>query len=842
MLLPERRSRRIRSLPDLLNWGFLIAPGVIGQKDGSFLAGWAFTGPDLDSTSGEALQALTEQINTTLRQLGSGWMIQIDLLRGRAPSYPETAEFPDPVSALIEEERRQAFLHHHNFESRHVLLVTWLPPSELSARAASWLTASDQPREGLQSQLDLYTKKLESLKTGLAPINARRLDSAALLTHLHRCLTGLDHEIAVPEDYRFLDYALGSYDFIGGNEPQILGQRIVAITPAGFPLKTAPALLNLLNHLPRRFRFNARFIPRDAAEMLSRLETLRRNWHQQRFSLGTILRNVFGSTDKDQAAATWVNSYAVEMAQDADAAINELRSGEIAFGYYTPTLIVHEAEPATLRETVQVLLRELRGLGIPCQVETLNALAAFHGSLPGEVWPNVRKPIVSTRNLLHLAPVTSVWTGAAENPCPLFPPQSPALLWATTAGGDPFRLNLHVEDVGHTLIVGPTGSGKSALIGLLSASFLRYPKAQVFVFDKGFSSFALTLAVSGQHYDLLPATGEPLSLRPLAQLQSPGDLARAFDWLENLFALQGIDLEPAHRTHVNQALHLLRSSPDRSLTDFSFKLQDLKLRQALGPYLTGGPYGSLFDGPESHLEPAHLTTYEISSLLEYGEAVMAPVLLHLFREIERSLDGRPTLLILEEAWALLGNTRFAKKIGMWLRELRKLNAAVVFVTQSLADVAGSPMRSTLFESCPTKILLPNPSASEVSREVYEALGLLPGQIDLLAKARPKKEYFLHTETASRLIDLALGPIALAFIGASSSQDRAAIARLRSQHGPAWPAYWLEQRSLTTAAEALRPFLTKGALYEVEPAAQDRRDLPRRPPDRNDGRERHDPRL
>jgi type IV secretion system protein TrbE len=805
MLLPERRSRRSRSLPDLLNWGFLFAPGIVGQKDGSLLAGWSFTGPDLDSTSPEALSALSEQLNTTLRQLGSGWMIQVDLLRGRAPAYPESGGFPDPVSALIDEERRQAFLHQHNFDSRQVLLVTWLPPSELAARAASWLTASDQPREDLASQLDLFAKKLDTLETGLAPINPRRLDSPALLTHLHRCLTGLDHEVAVPEDYRFLDYALGAYDLIGGNEPQILGQRIVVLTPAGFPLKTAPALLNLLNHLPHRFRFNARFIPRDAAEMASTLSTLRRNWHQQRFSLGTVLRNVFGSTSKDQAT-TWVSSYAVEMAQDADAAVNELRSGEIAFGYYTPSLIVHEADPEGLRETVQTLLRELRSVGIPCQVESVNALAAFHGSLPGEACPNVRKPIVSTRNLLHLAPLTSVWTGAAENPNPLFPANSPALLWATTAGGDPFRLNLHVEDVGHTLIVGPTGAGKSALVGLLAVSFLRYSGARVFVFDKGFSSFALTLAVDGQHYDLLPAAGEPLSLRPLARLEGTADLARAFDWLENLFALQGIDLEPGNRTQINHALHLLASSPDRSLTDFSFKLQDLKLRQALGPYLAGGPYGSLFDGPESRLEAAHLTTYEISSLLDYGEAVLAPVLLHLFREIERSLDGRPTLLILEEAWALLGNTRFAKKIGMWLRELRKANAAVVFVTQSLADIAGSPMRSTLFESCPTKILLPNPSAAEVSRAVYESLGLLPGQIELLAKARPKKEYFLHTEAASRLIDLALGPVALSFVGASSAQDRAAISRLRSQHGRCWPAAWLEQRSLRLWAGRLRPLL------------------------------------
>ncbi len=804
MFLPERDRRR-NALPDLLNWAFLVAPGVVLQKDHSLLAGWSYLGPDLDSTPPETVAALCEHVNAALKSLGSGWMIQFDLLRGRAPSYPADNCFSDPVSRLIEAERRETFLTTHNYHSMFVLLLTYLPPSEFASQAVSWLTATERAkRSSLTEDLDVFDKRLDALTTALKPISPVRLGSAELLTHLHRCLTGRDEPVAVPSGFPYLDYTLGAYDLVGGNEPQILGQRITVLSPSGFPLATSPALLRNLTSLPHTFRFNARFIACDPAVASGQLESTRRKWHQQRFSLGTVLGRIFGSTDRADSTG-WVNTFAVEMARDADAALNSLRSGDLAFGYYTPTLILHH--PPQDRSAETSLLRELRSAGLPSQPETINALAAFHGSLPGHAWPNVRRPQVSTRNLVHLAPLTSVYTGSQHSPNPFLPADSPALLWAATAGGDPFRFNLHVSDVGHTLVIGPTGAGKSALVDTLAVSFLRYPRAAVFVFDKRYSSFALTHAVGGAHYDLIPPQGEPLSLRPLAHIDTDTERAIAFDWLDNLLTVQNFPLNPDHRFHLANAIAQLAQGPARTLTDFTFKLQDLDLRRALAPYLERGPYGALFDGPEFHFASAPITTFETQSLLDYGDPVVSPVLIHLFRMIERSLDGRPTLIVFEEAWKYLANSRFATQIQGWLRDLRKLNCAVVFVTQSLAEIAGSPLRSILYESCPTKILLPNPSAAEVSRQFYEELGLMPTQIDTIAQAVPKRQYFVHTESNSRLIDLVLGPVALAFVGVSSPEDVATVRQLVERYGRTWPVEWLLHRNLPAAAESLRHALS-----------------------------------
>lgn len=106
------------------------------------------------------------------------------------------------------------------------------------------------------------------------------------------------------------------------------------------------------------------------------------------------------------------------------------------------------------------------------------------GTLPGHGVENVRRPIINTMNLADLMPTSSIWTGLDHAPCPMYPPSSPPLMSGVTNGSTPFRLNLHVRDVG-LLIFGPTGAGKSTLLGLLAAQLRRYPGMSIFAFGQG---------------------------------------------------------------------------------------------------------------------------------------------------------------------------------------------------------------------------------------------------------------------------------------------------------------------------------------------------------------------
>jgi type IV secretion system protein VirB4 len=402
-------------------------------------------------------------------------------------------------------------------------------------------------------------------------------------------------------------------------------------------------------------------------------------------------------------------------------------------------------------------------------------------------------------------PASSTWPGLATCPSPLFPQNSPPLLYGAATGSTPFRLNLHVSDVGHTLIFGPTGSGKSTLLALLAAQFRRYKNARISVFDKGRSLFALAHGAGARHYDLASGSRSP-GLCPLARLDTGLDIAFAEDWLATCYQLQhGSAPTPRQKEEIHRAVRLMRETrggEGRSLTDFIATVQDKDIRAALSPYTIEGALGDLLDARADGIDNAAFTTFEIEDLMALGEKNLIPVLLYLFRHFERSLSVEPALLLLDEAWVMLGHPVFREKIREWLKVLRKANCAVVLATQSLSDAVRSGLFDVLLESCPTKILLPNEEADKGGsdqipgpRDLYTLIGLNETEIHLLKNAVKKRHYYYTSPEGRRLFELGLGPVALAFAAVSSREDVARVRTLIDQHGPDWTRTWLAERGL-----------------------------------------------
>ena len=203
---------------------------------------------------------------------------------------------------------------------------------------------------------------------------------------------------------------------------------------------------------------------------------------------------------------------------------------------------------------------------------------------------------------------------------------------------------------------------------------------------------------------------------------------------------------------------------------------------ALGPLTLNGPHGALLDGHGAALRSSRFDTFELETLMATPSAV-APVLSALFHELEQGFDGRPTLLVLDEAWLFLGETAFAAKIREWLKTLRKKRVAVVFATQSLDDVASSSIASSLIESCPTQVFLPNPRAMEPSSaDLYRGFGLNRRQLELIAFATPKRAYYWRQPRGRRLFDLRLTGVALALCGAGSPEDQTLIDDVLARSG------------------------------------------------------------
>ncbi|MFL9827400.1 conjugal transfer protein TrbE, partial [Rhodoplanes sp. SY1] len=248
----------------------------------------------------------------------------------------------------------------------------------------------------------------------------------------------------------------------------------------------------------------------------------------------------------------------------------------------------------------------------------------------------------------------------------------------------------------------------------------------------------------------------------------------------------------------------LASAPvnERTLTGLSVLLQSAALKQALKPYCLGGAWGRLLDAEAERIGASDVQAYETEGLIETDAA--PAVLTYLFHRLESRLDGRPTLLIIDEGWLVLEDPTFGSQVREWLKTLRKKNASVVFATQSLADIEASTIAPAIVESCPTRLFLPNDRAVEPQvAAIYRRFGLNERQIEILARATPKRDYYCQSRRGNRLFELGLGEVALAFCAASSKSDQSAIAETLREHGGAgFAAAWLRRKGLAWAADLL----------------------------------------
>ncbi|MCM8732329.1 conjugal transfer protein TrbE [Hephaestia sp. GCM10023244] len=805
--LAEYRQRADR-LADHLPWAALVAPGIVLNKDGSFQRTLQFRGPDLDSATEAELVSACARANNVLRRFGSGWALFFEAERREAIGYPASA-FPDPASWLVDQERRAGFeADGRHFESRFHLTLTWLPPADRSDAAGRSLVdrPDDAKRRDWRAALAGFaaeTDRVLDLFAGFMP-DIRALDDGETLTYLHDTVSSRRHPVGVPETPMYLDGVVADTALVGGLEPRLGKLHLRTLTVLGFPNMSRPGLLDALNHQDFGYRWVTRFIALDKTDATRVLTRLRRQWFNKRKSVAALLREVIYNQPTQL-----LDSDADNKAADADLALQELGGDHVAFGYLTTTITVADADRAAADAKVRAVERIVNGLGFTAKRESINAVEAWLSSLPGQVYANVRQPLVHTLNLAHLMPLSAVWAGPVGNAHLDGPP----LLYAQTAGSTPFRLSTHVGDVGHMLVVGPTGAGKSVLLSLIALQFRRYAGAQVIVFDMGFSARAAVLAMGGSNHSLGPqpeyGDDDGLSFQPLRLIDDAAERGWAADWIAALLAHEKVVVTPEIKDTIWSALNNLATAPveERTLTGLSMLLQSNALRAAIAPYTLEGEYGGLLDAADEQLSQADVQCFETEALMQ-RKGVVAPILTYLFHRIEQRFDGRPTLLLLDEAWSLLDDPLFAARIREWLKTLRKKNVAVVFATQSLADITESSIAPAIIESCPQRILLANDRAIEPqSRAAYERFGLNDRQIELISRATPKRHYYLQSARGNRLFELGLGPVALAFCGASDPAAQQAIDRLLGEHGASgFAARFLERAGLDWAADVLADFI------------------------------------
>ncbi|MGE4529896.1 MAG: conjugal transfer protein TrbE [Acidithiobacillus sp.] len=815
--LKEFRSKAY-GLPDLLPWAALVDNGIVLNKNGSLMAGFYYTGPDLDSSTNAELAAMSNRINSAV-SMGDGWVLNCDAIRIPAPGYAPEGHFPDRTTRLIDAVRRARFESADaGYTSRFVLTLTFFPPPDAATKMGDFLIDGEDKGSPGSNNLQRFKERIQEIQGRLSGfLKIRRMEdhvdertgeiiNSEILQYLEYCVSFRNRPFRLSMVPMYLDAVLGRHELITGFNPQIGNLHIAALAIEGFPAMSSPGILDFLSRLPVSYRWSNRFIYLDPQDAEKQLNRYRSRWSQKRKSALNVVRESQGGQ------ATHINIHADQQTNDTVVAMAEASSGEVRFGYYTSViLLAHESEKTVLdiaREVQKVI--ENHGFGV--RIEDVNAVEALMGSMPGNTYANVRRPLIHTLNLAHLLPFTNVWAGPDENVCPFYPPHSPVLMRANTDGNTPFRISLHAGDLAHTVILGPTGMGKSTLLAMLVAQQFRYAHAQVFAFDKGYSMFPLVSAAGGQHYDIA-GDAHDLAFCPLGMVDKPSEQSWAAEWIESLVALQlgkNTPITPRMRDEIYRAIVQLGSSTtemrQRTLGALVTIIQDDALRSALNYYTLKGPAGHLLDAESDGLGEDVFQVFEMEHLMNLGEKILLPVLTYLFHRIEQRFKGQPTMLVLDEAWVMLGHDTFKAKIREWLKVLRKANVAVIFATQSLSDLIKSGIADVIFESCPTKVLLPNPEAlTDQLRPLYESIGLNARQIEILASAIPKRQYYMMHPDGRRLFELGLSGPELAFVGASGKEDIAHIRELQEAHDGQWPAVWLRERGQNDAADLWQSF-------------------------------------
>ncbi|MBU5612655.1 VirB4 family type IV secretion/conjugal transfer ATPase [Geomonas azotofigens] len=795
---------------DLLNYAAVVDDGVIVGKNGAFMAAWLYQGEDNASSTDEQRDMVSFRINQAFSGLGNGWMIHVDAVRRPAPRYSERSlsHFPDPVSQAIDEERRRLFERLGTmYEGYFVLTVTYFPPLLAQAKLVDLMFEDDSVtldhKACTEDLIGRFKRECMNIESHLsAAVRLTRLcgkkvteEDGSTVTHdeflrwLQFCCTGLNHPVRLPDNPMYIDMLVGGVEMWSGVVPRIGRKFVQVVAIGGLPLEGTPGMLTALGEQPCEYRWSSRFIFMDSVEAVAHLEKYRKKWKQKiRGFFDQVFNTNTGHIDQD----------ALSMVQDAESAIAEINSGLVAAGYYTSVVVLMDENRDRLETAARFVEKAVSQLGFCAYVETINTQDAFFGSLPGHGVENVRRPIINTMNLADLLPTSTIWTGTNTAPCPMYPPLAPPLMECVTHGATPFRFNLHTRDLGHTLMFGPTRAGKSTHLGIIALQLLRYEGMSIYVFDKGMSMYPTTKAVGGAHFSVA-ADDSRLAFCPLQFLETKGDRAWAMEWIDTILALNGVATTPGQRNEIGNAVMSMHESGAHTMSEFWLTIQDEPIREALKQYTVDGMMGNLLDAESDGLALSRFTTFEIEELMNLGEKFALPVLLYLFRRIERSLRGQPAALIIDEAWIALGHAAFRDKIREWLKAFAKKNCLVLLATQSLTDAANSGILDVIVESTATKIFLPNVYARDVdTAALYRRMGLNTRQIEILATAVPKRHYYCVSEGGRRLYDLALGPLALSFVGATDKESIASLKRLEAKYGDGWRDEWLAGRGLKLA--------------------------------------------
>ena len=778
-MLKQLKNYR-KSFRNYIPWECEIEDGIILTKynNGGFQATMEIRNYDLDYYPPEAIRTVVKRLNNLYKKLPDGFSIHYEVQRKKTENYiTKNLDNKPLVTRVIDKLREDTFKNRNFFETKYYITLSYVIFEDLKKdvdkffrkkqrklKDNEYLEIMEQYKKDFKNTLNSFIEGLKGMT-----IKVELLKNEELMKFLYSTINSEQREkILIPPRGYYLDEYLSNSNFTDGIDFKIDNKYLKTISLSVFPDTAIPRLFKELENLDFEFRYVTRYIILSKEEAIKTLEGYREYHKGKSRKGGQWFKEII--TQKETVN---INTSAIESSEEANSALGDLRKGFLSYGLYTFTFLVMDKDLKRLNDNCLRVKQIIENIGFNATIEEFNTFESFTGAVPGNVATNIRKLPLNTALLTYLLPISSIFDGEKWNKHLKDIP----LMITNTGERDLFRLNLHINQTGHTLIIGRTGGGKSVLLGMLAAQYMKYENARVAFFDKKASSMVLTHLMGGEFYNL---GKNELSFQPLSRVDEYSELVWANDWIISLLEQENVIITPEIKGTVWRALNTLTQNEPkrRTLSIFSTHCQNHEIEEALKSYTKLGSYGQYFDNHIDNIKQSKWQVFEMEEVINIPK-VCEPLMDYLFHRIETDmLNGDPFLLLLDESWLFLKNPKMKNKIGEWLRVLRSKNGVVVFATQSLDEIEKSDIASVIIDSCKTKIFLSNPQAATKDRYLYEALGLNEEEIFTVSEAKEREEYFYISELGSRLFQMKLPKSQLIMVGSSTKEDHRKIMEIK----------------------------------------------------------------
>lgn len=794
----------------------LLNDGIVLNKNSGFQATFKIRFKDLNYLGQNEITQIMNQLNNAYKRLPDGYSFHWDVIRSKSDKYPKKDLTDKPIPTQIIDIMREDSVKNGTFYITELYLtITYLMQTEttdkldeLMEKFKSFLPGKkikknteeksvllkkfNEELKEFKDTVDLFISQFYSVTEDI-----KKLENDELLGYLYSAvnLEKLEKMRTPKNNYIMLDEVLSNSTITNGENFKMNDDYVKVITINAFPDAVMPRVFDALENFDFEYRYVTRFIMLEREEALKMLRDFQLYFNAKTKTFFQWL--VEAATQKE---ITKVDTTAVNNVDESTLAEEELKTGNLAYGYYTFSFIIKDKNLENLDKKVQEVKKALAFYDFVGNEDKYNRFDTLIGSLPGNITNNIRRMPMNTYLLSALAPMSSLYTGHRYNKY-----LKDIALFTTKTEKELFYFNIHNGDIGHTLIVGPSGAGKSFLLGMIASNFMKYdwqkPKfedyinengkrmekitgyekknSQVFFFDKDSSSKVLTITSGGKFYDL---GNNEVAFQPLKDIHIESEKEWALGWILSILEQEGIPSNAMNRNLVWEALKSLSNAPRelRTLSNLSSTIQSHEMRNALSIYCGENAYGQYFDNNIDDMSDSNIITFEMGNVIK-TKKVVAPLLDYVFHRIEKEkLDGTPTCIVLDECWLFLNNDKMRAKIVDWLKTLRKKNTSIVLATQSLMDIKNSPIFADIMDNCQTKIFLPNKMALSTWLDLYKDFNLSEVEIQEINDGVAKQDYFIKTNDGSRLFELSPTRTEIAYIGSSLANDLTKITEIRDK--------------------------------------------------------------